>query len=45
MHEAVQNGGAHGVIAQVLAPVLNDPVGGHHDASAQLEALVHDGLQ
>ena len=44
MHEAVQNGGAHGVIAQVLAPVLNDPVGGHHDASAQLVALVHDGL-
>ncbi len=45
MHEAVQDGGGHGGIAQVSAPVLHNPVGGDDDRSAQLVALVHQGLQ
>lgn len=44
-HEAVQDGGGHGGIAQVTAPVLHHSVGGDHDGTAQLVTLVHDGLQ
>jgi DNA replication protein DnaC len=45
VHEAVQDGGVHGRVAEVAPPVLHDPVGGDDDRSAQLVALVHEGLQ
>ncbi len=45
VHEAVQDGAGHGDVAPVLSLILHGPVGGHHDGSAQLVALVHDGLQ
>jgi hypothetical protein len=45
MHEAVEDGGAHGGVAEVFAPVLHDPVGSDDEAAAQFVALVHDGLQ
>src|SRR6266478_8629351 len=45
MHEAVQDGGGHGVVAEVLAPVLDDAVGGDDDTAAQFVAPVHHGLQ
>lgn len=45
VHEPIQNGGGHGGVAQILAPVLHDAVGGDDDGAAQLVALVHDGLQ
>ncbi len=44
MHEPVEDGRRHGVVAEVLAPVLHDPVGGHHDAAFELVALVHQRL-
>lgn len=34
MHQPVEDGGRHGVVAEVLAPVLHDSVGSHHDAVA-----------
>jgi hypothetical protein len=40
VHQPIQNGRTHRVVAQVFAPVLNDPVGGHHDGAAQLVAPV-----
>lgn len=45
MYQSVQEGGCHGGVAQVSAPVLHHAVGGHHDGVAQLVALVHDGQQ
>jgi len=45
VHQAVQDGGAHGVVAQVLAPVLDEAVGSDDEAAAQLVALVHEALQ
>ncbi len=45
MHEAVEDGGGHGGVAEVLAPVLHDAVGGDDDGAAVLVALVDDGLQ
>ena len=44
VYQPVQNGRAHGVVAQVFAPVLNNPVGGHHDGATQLVAPVHHSL-
>jgi len=45
MHQPVEDGGRHGVVAEVLAPVLHDSVGSHHDAALELVALVHQRLQ
>lgn len=45
MHQTVEDGGGHGVVSEVLAPVLHDPVGGHDDAALELVALVHQRLQ
>lgn len=45
VHEAVQDVGGHGGVTQVAALVLHDAVGGDDDGSAQLVALVQQGLQ
>lgn len=45
MHQVVKDGGRHGDVAEVLAPVLYDPVGGHDDAALWLVALVLQRLQ
>ncbi|MBB4519844.1 hypothetical protein GGD68_008660 [Paraburkholderia fungorum] len=45
MHESVQDRAAHGVVAEVGAPVLNDAVGRNHYAAAQLVSLMNEGLQ
>ena len=45
MHQPVQNGGGHGGVSEVFAPVLHYTVGSDDDGAAQLVALVHDGLQ
>ena len=45
MHESVQDRAAHGVVAEVGAPVLNDAVGRNHNAAAQLVSLMNEGLQ
>ena len=45
VHEAVEDGGAHGRIAEIFPPVLHDAVGCHDDASPQLVALVHEALE
>ena len=41
----VEDGGGHGLVAEVAAPVLHDAVGGHNDAAAMHVALVNHGLQ
>ena len=45
MHESVQDRAAHGVVAGVGAPFLNDAVGRSHNAAAQLVSLMNEGLQ
>ena len=45
MHETVQQRGCRGVVAQVGPPVGDHAVGGHHQAAAQLVALVDQRLQ
>ena len=45
MHEPVEDGGGHGGIGQVFAPVLHHPVGGDDDGTVQFVALMDDGLQ
>lgn len=45
MHESVKEGGGHGGVAQVFAPVLQHAVGGDDDGAARRVALLNDGLQ
>lgn len=45
VHETVEDRRAHGVIAKVGAPVPNDAVGGHGDATPELVAFVDDRLE
>jgi hypothetical protein len=44
MSRLVQDGGGHGGVAQVFAPVLHHSVGADDDGAAQFVALVNDGL-
>ena len=45
MHDAIEDGGGHGGVGQVLAPFVDDAVAGDDDGTAQFVALVHDGLE
>jgi len=45
VHEAIEYGRAHRIVAQVGAPVLHDTIGGDDDAAMQFVALMDQGLQ
>jgi len=45
VHQPIQNGRAHRVVAQVFAPVFYDSVGGHQDGAAQFVASVNYRLE
>lgn len=45
VHEAIEYGRAHRIVAQVGAPVLHDTIGGNDDAAMQFVALMDQGLQ
>ena len=45
MHQSIEDRRAHRVVTQVRSPVLHDAIGCNDDATAQLVALMDEGLQ
>ena len=45
MHQAVQDGAAHGGVTQIFTPVLDHALGCNNNGEAQFVALMHDRLK
>ena len=45
VHQPIQNGRAHGAVAQVFASVFDDSIGRHHDGAARFVAAMNHRLQ
>ncbi|MGY4353092.1 hypothetical protein ACVWXM_009609 [Bradyrhizobium sp. GM7.3] len=45
VHEAVKDRRAHGIVAEISAPILHDAIGCDDDAAVQFVTLMDQGLQ